>query len=77
MPAEWRLDMENVIIIAVLVVIIGSAIAYIVKAKKSGVKCIGCPSGGNCSHKNGNSSGCGCGCNGEKKKECNCHSKND
>lgn len=34
--------MDNYILGAVLLIILGSAIAYIVKAKKSGVKCIGC-----------------------------------
>lgn len=41
--------MENVIIIAILIVIVGGASAYLVKAKKSGAKCIGCPAGGSCS----------------------------
>lgn len=40
--------MENFIVIVVLALIVGAAVAYLVKAKKSGVKCIGCPSGGNC-----------------------------
>lgn len=40
--------MANVIAIFVLVVLVGSASAYIVKAKKSGAKCIGCPAGGSC-----------------------------
>ena len=40
--------MKNIMVIFVLAVIIGSAIAYIVKAKKSGVKCIGCPSAKSC-----------------------------
>ena len=35
--------MDNLIIIAVLFIIVGFAIWYIVKAKKSGNKCIGCP----------------------------------
>ena len=54
--------MENVIIIAVLVIIIGFAAGYVIKAKKSGKKCIGCPDGGSCSC--GTSTGCGCGCGG-------------
>lgn len=59
--------MENIIIIAILVVIVGLAAFYIYKAKKSGKKCIGCPDSGTCgSNKNGDSCGCGCGCN-EKK----------
>ena len=45
--------MENFIIIAVLLIIIGAVIFYIVKSKKRGDKCIGCPyakqCGGNCS----------------------------
>ncbi|MBQ3544510.1 MAG: FeoB-associated Cys-rich membrane protein [Lachnospiraceae bacterium] len=69
--------MDNIIIIAILVVVIGSAIAYIIKAKKSGVKCIGCPNGGNCAHKNDKSSSCNCGCNAEEKSECNCSSQNN
>ncbi len=48
--------MENIIIIAVLLLILGGAIAYVIKAKKSGKKCIGCPAGGAC-----NGSCCGCG----------------
>lgn len=51
--------MENAIIIAILVILIGGAIWYIVKAKRNGAKCIGCSAGGNCSSK---SSGCSCGC---------------
>lgn len=40
--------MADVIAVLVLAVLVGSASAYIVKAKKSGVKCIGCPAGGSC-----------------------------
>lgn len=38
--------MENFIIIAVLVILVGSASYYIWKSKKSGKKCIGCPCSG-------------------------------
>ena len=41
--------MENIIIIAVLVLIVGGAAAYVIKAKKSGRKCIGCPDSKSCS----------------------------
>ena len=51
--------MENVIIIAIMVVIVALAGFYVYKAKKSGKKCIGCPDSGSCS------GGCSCGC-GEK-----------
>ena len=53
--------MENVIIILVLAVILGGAIGYIVKAKKSGKTCIGCPGGCSCSSSEG---GCSGGCSG-------------
>lgn len=62
--------MENIIIIAILVVIVGLAAFYIYKAKKSGKKCIGCPDSGTCgSNKNGGSCGCGCGCCSEDSAE--------
>ena len=53
--------MENLIIAAILLVILGAAIAYIVKAKKRGVKCIGCPDSKNCSkaHAQGEQGCCG------------------
>ena len=55
---------ENVILIAVIVLILGGAGWYIYKAKKSGKKCIGCPDSGSCS---GHCAGC---------KGCGCHQKN-
>ena len=57
--------MENIIIIAIVAVILGSAIFYIRKQKKKGVKCVGCPDGGTCS---GNCAGCSGHCG-------SCHSK--
>ena len=33
----------------ILVLLTGSAVAYMITAKKNGVKCIGCPAGGSCS----------------------------
>ncbi|MBQ4119385.1 MAG: FeoB-associated Cys-rich membrane protein [Clostridia bacterium] len=52
--------MENYIITGVLLIIIAAAIVYIIKAKKSGKKCIGCPYGSTCS-KNISNSSCCCG----------------
>ena len=49
--------MENVIVIAILLLLIGGAIWYIVKEKKKGTKCIGCPYANSCSSK---ASGCEC-----------------
>ena len=59
--------MENVIIIAVVLLIVGIAGRYIYKAKKSGKKCIGCPDGCACSAGSGCAGGCSCGCGGEEK----------
>ena len=50
--------MENIIIIAILVLIAGGIIWYLSRAKKRGETCIGCPYSKNC---NGT-------CNSEKKK---------
>ena len=58
--------MENIIIIAVLCAIIGGAAAYIIKAKKSGKKCIGCPGGSSCS---GACASCSCSCAKNEKSE--------
>lgn len=48
--------LENIIIIAILVIIIGSIVLYLYKAKKRGQHCIGCPyakqCGGKCSGSN-------------------------
>lgn len=55
--------MSNLIIIAILVVVLGGAILYIYKEKKSGTKCIGCPAGKTCG-KNCQG-GCG-GCSGAR-----------
>ncbi len=49
--------MTDLIIGIILAIIIGGAVFYIYKAKKSGKKCIGCPDGCSCDSKS-----CGCGC---------------
>lgn len=59
--------MTDFIIVVVLLVIIGAALIYIRRAKKSGAKCIGCPSGCSCSGKKDESEGCSCGCHSETK----------
>ena len=40
--------MTNIIAIAVIVLIVGGAVAYIIRAKKKGQHCIGCPSAKSC-----------------------------
>lgn len=58
--------MANLICVIAVLAVIGAAIAYIVKEKKKGTRCIGCPAAGTCSsHNHGEASGCGgntCGC---------------
>lgn len=49
----------------VILFIVGGAVAYIVKAKKSGKKCIGCPDSASCG-RSGCSASCG-GCQGNRK----------
>ena len=43
--------MTDIIVIAVVAVIVGLALRYIIRAKKKGVKCIGCPQGGKCAQR--------------------------
>lgn len=50
----------DIIIIIIVLIIIGLAIFYLIKSKKNGSKCIGCP-GGSCHPKQK-----------ENKKECCC-----
>lgn len=59
--------MENIIIIAIVVLIVGLAARYIYKEKKRGVKCIGCPEGCSCAS-GGCGGGCGCCGNAEANK---------
>ena len=40
--------MADIIVIIILVLLTGGAAAYMIRAKKNGVKCIGCPAGGSC-----------------------------
>ncbi|MBO7303781.1 MAG: hypothetical protein J6V09_00970 [Clostridia bacterium] len=49
----------EIIAIVAILFIVGGAVAYIIKAKKSGKKCIGCPDSATCGGK--------CNCNVIKK----------
>lgn len=51
--------MDNFIVIAVIAVIIGVAVWYVIRAKKQGKKCVGCPDGC-CSAKKGEDTPCCC-----------------
>lgn len=58
--------MVDIIILAIVLVMLGLAVTYIVKKKKSGVKCIGCPDGCSCSGKKTENTICNGGCHLEK-----------
>lgn len=53
------MNLADFVILAVILLIVGGAGFYVYRAKKSGKKCIGCPSSESCS---GQCSGCSCGC---------------
>ena len=59
--------MANAVVLGILILAVGSAVYYIVKAKKSGAKCIGCSCGGCSCEKDKDHSGCGCGCQNVRK----------
>lgn len=60
--------MVNIMVVGILIILIGAAVVYMVKEKKRGVKCIGCPAGGNCPHNKGSRSGCSCAGHSDLKK---------
>ncbi len=62
----------EIIAIAVIACIIGGAVVYIVKARKSGKKCIGCPDSGTCNAKGKGQCGS---CNGQC-NSCRQHEEN-
>lgn len=43
--------MINAIVILVIVAIVGAAVAYIIREKKRGAKCIGCPYAKQCAER--------------------------
>lgn len=51
----------DLLVIGVIGLILGLVVGYIHRAKRKGIKCIGCPDGATCS---GNCSGCS-GCHSE------------
>ena len=58
------MGMSEIIALIAISLIICGASAYIIKAKKSGKKCIGCPESSSCSAGkcNGYCQTCGCNC---------------
>ena len=43
--------MTDIIVIAIVLLIVGGAVAYIIRAQKRGIKCIGCPESKTCAGK--------------------------
>ena len=55
--------MTDIVAVCVIALVLGAAIAYIVRQKRAGVKCIGCSAAGGCAGKAGAAqAGCSCGC---------------
>ena len=52
--------LADLIVIGVIILILGLVITYIIRAKKSGVKCIGCPMSKNCSSNKAGKDKCCC-----------------
>lgn len=63
-----KISSSDIIAIIIIAIIIGLAVLYIIKAKKSGQKCIGCPHSKTCASnvKKSCSGNCGCGCHNQK-----------
>lgn len=61
--------MADLITILVILAIVGGAIMYIIREKKRGAKCIGCPAGTTCP----NSGKCLGNCGGHSEYERSCH----
>ncbi len=51
--------MKDALIIVILAVILSLAVWYIVRSKRKGTKCIGCPTGGDCPLKTNGECCCG------------------
>ena len=69
-PADW-------IALLVIVLIVGGATAYIIKAKKNGKRCIGCPDSDTCQAHKANETESESTCGGNCSSCCHCnHTKN-
>ena len=43
------MEVVDIVVIVVIALVVSGAVAYIIKAKKSGKRCIGCPNSASCS----------------------------
>ena len=71
------MELIDFVIIGIIALIIGGAVAYIIKQKRNGVKCIGCPYAKSCGAKACDSGSSPCACSLPKKSENNSSSPND
>lgn len=60
------MTLTDILIAVVLLAVIGAAAVYIIKEKKSGARCIGCPDSKTCAHK---CAGCTGNCPSAQKEE--------
>ena len=60
--------MENFVVAGILIVLIGFIILYLVREKKKGRKCIGCPYAKQCDSHGYCNGGCGGNCNHSEKQ---------
>lgn len=59
------MNVKDIVITIVLILVLAGSIGYIIKAKRNGAKCIGCPSSKECGGQHNSHCGCGCDhCNG-------------
>lgn len=57
--------MDNLIVVAVVVLIAGAAVAYLIRERKKGNHCVGCPYAKTCAGRKNGASVCG-GCRPKK-----------
>ena len=50
----------SIVIVVIVAALFVAAVRYIIKEKRRGVKCIGCPMAGECSAKHQPENACGC-----------------
>lgn len=65
--------MTDFIVVAIIVVVVGLALGYIIHSRKRGIKCIGCPDAKSCSNCGGCSGCSACKGNGEMVSCGGCH----
>ncbi len=68
----------DIIVTIILALLIGGAITYVVRSKKQGEACVGCPYAKECANKRSSHiHSCGCGCQSSGKVGRDCRSSKD